>query len=95
MYIPTMQRHRRPRHWFIAAALVATVTVAGCSSSGSDDDPKPEVANPASVYCVEQGGELEIVTTEDGETGICNLPDGTSVDEWEYFRENNPDVSTP
>ncbi|MGB0114765.1 MAG: DUF333 domain-containing protein [Ilumatobacteraceae bacterium] len=89
-----MQRHRS-RHWILGAPLIAILAVAGCSSDGSDDDPETEEANPASVYCVDQGGEVEIVDTDDGEAGVCHLPDGTSVDEWEYFRENNPDVTTP
>lgn len=64
--------------WWIAVALVS----AACGgSSGSS-----EVANPASVYCEEQGGRVEIVADDDGETGVCVLPDGTRIDEWELFR---------
>lgn len=50
-----------------------------------------QIANPASVYCVEDmGGELEIVTDENGgQFGLCHLPDGTSIEEWELFRSNN------
>ncbi len=44
------------------------------------------IANPASVYCVEQGGRIEIVTTEKGQIGICVLPDGRRIEEWEFFR---------
>jgi hypothetical protein len=48
------------------------------------------IANPASVYCEEQGGKLTIV--EDGEgnqSGMCKLADGTEVEEWEYYRANH------
>ena len=44
------------------------------------------IANPASTFCVEQGGTVEIVDETDGQVGYCNLPDGTRVEEWEYFR---------
>ena len=44
------------------------------------------IANPASVYCVQQGGRLEIVRTNKGEIGICVLPDGRRIEEWEFFR---------
>ncbi|SDJ59543.1 protein of unknown function [Aliiruegeria lutimaris] len=27
-------------------------------------------------------------TEADGQRGYCILPDGTKVDEWDYFREN-------
>ena len=79
----------------VAAAVSLVVVVTGCGGDDSDDDQSPQEANPASVYCAEQGGEVEIVDTDDGQIGMCNLPDGTSVDEWEYFRENNPDGTTP
>ncbi|HET7266784.1 MAG TPA: DUF333 domain-containing protein [Oleiagrimonas sp.] len=46
--------------------------------------------NPASEYCVKQGGTLEIVKDHDGnERGMCHLPDGTVVDEWDLFRRDH------
>ena len=44
------------------------------------------IANPASVYCVQQGGKVEIVTTKKGQIGICVLPDGRRIEEWKFFR---------
>jgi hypothetical protein len=50
------------------------------------------MANPASVYCEEQGGTVTIVKDEEGnESGICKLADGTEVEEWEYYRANHKD----
>ena len=46
------------------------------------------MANPAAVFCEEQGGKHVIVQEADGERGICELPDGSKVDAWDYFREN-------
>ncbi|MFZ0015068.1 MAG: DUF333 domain-containing protein [Acidimicrobiia bacterium] len=51
---------------------------------------RPRGGQPASVFCVDQGGEVEIVEEDDGAVGYCNLPDGTRVDEWEYYRANGP-----
>ena len=45
-----------------------------------------DLANPASEYCVEQGGQVEIVDEVGGQVGYCALPDGRRVEEWEYFR---------
>jgi hypothetical protein len=43
-------------------------------------------ANPASEYCIEEGGTIEIRTAEDGsQTGYCIFPDGTECEEWEFF----------
>lgn len=74
----------------VALLAAGTIAVAGCGDDESDDEPTDDttqIANPASVYCVEQGGTVEIVTEGGGEVGYCNLPDGTRVEEWEYFRE--------
>jgi uncharacterized protein len=43
------------------------------------------IANPASEYCVSQGGTLEIVDESTAQVGYCNLANGTRVEEWEYF----------
>ena len=51
--------------------------------------------NPASVYCEQQGGSVNIVKDAEGnESGMCKLADGTEVDEWEYYRANNPESET-
>lgn len=67
------------------------VALAACGDDGESDDdgddPSTQIANPASEFCVEQGGEVEIVDEADGQVGYCNLPDGTIVEEWAYFRE--------
>ena len=47
-------------------------------------------ANPASEFCVKQGGKLEMKKDKDGgEYALCHLPDGTVVEEWSYFRQHN------
>jgi hypothetical protein len=49
------------------------------------------LANPASVYCRQQSGTLEIVTDASGaQSGICHLVDGKTCDEWAYFRGECP-----
>ena len=43
--------------------------------------------NPASVYCEQNGNQLEIRTAADGsQNGVCIFPDGSTCDEWAYFR---------
>lgn len=44
------------------------------------------MANPASTYCVQQGGRSEIRKQPAGEAGYCHLPDGRVVEEWAFFR---------
>jgi putative hemolysin len=44
-----------------------------------------EIANPASAYCIEQGGELEIRENKLGEYGVC-IKDGRECEEWDFYR---------
>ena len=71
------------------AWLVAAAVAFGCSSEQSAPEPRIGMANPASVYCIEQGGRLEIVREAKGDRGVCVLTDGTRVDEWEFFRRGS------
>lgn len=49
--------------------------------------PQAGLPNPASVYCRQGGNKLEIRTAADGsQSGVCIFPDGTTCDEWAYFR---------
>jgi len=43
--------------------------------------------NPASVYCEDNSGQLEIRKDADGgEYGVCKFSDGSECDEWAFFR---------
>jgi putative hemolysin len=57
------------------------------SDSTATDIPQVNMPNPASVYCTQKGNKLEIRTAADGsQNGICVFPDGSTCDEWAYFR---------
>lgn len=46
-----------------------------------------DMPNPASAYCADQGGKLDIRKNAAGaEVGICVFPDGSECDEWAFFR---------
>ena len=51
------------------------------------DTPQANMPNPASVYCEQNGNKLEIFTALDGsQSGVCIFPDGSTCDEWAYYR---------
>jgi putative hemolysin len=57
------------------------------SESAGTDMPQADMPNPASVYCEQNGNTLEIHTADDdSQSGICVFPDGSTCDEWAYFR---------
>ena len=48
-----------------------------------------QIANPASEYCVSQGGTSEIRKDKDGaEFGVCKLANGEEREEWSFYRES-------
>ena len=53
------------------------------------------IANPASVYCVEQQGILDIIDTEAGQVGYCELPDGRICEEWALFNSEGKECIEP
>ncbi|MDH3426267.1 MAG: DUF333 domain-containing protein [Acidimicrobiia bacterium] len=73
--------------WWVLC--VAALALASCGDGNEDDNgPNSGLANPASVFCEEQGGTVEIVTDTDGnQGGICQFPDGTQIEEWEHYRQ--------
>ncbi|WP_318486835.1 putative hemolysin [Photobacterium leiognathi] len=83
------------KKWALLLSVVGmTSALAGCNKEEpkQPEQPKKEaigMANPASVYCEEQGGKLEIKKEEKGDVGYCHLADGKVVEEWEFYRENN------
>jgi putative hemolysin len=67
----------------IIAYTIIMMALAACTVR----QPEARMPNPASVYCKEQGNKLEIRTAADGsQTGICVFPDGSTCDEWAYYR---------
>ncbi len=44
------------------------------------------IRNPSVIYCQESGYTFSIQKTAEGEIGICDLPDGTSVNAWDFLK---------
>lgn len=79
--------------------MLLIIFVVGCSKEKkevveeklAEEPEQTQIANPASVYCEEQGGKLEIRTGSDGsQTGYCILTDGIECEEWAYYRSECP-----
>ena len=70
--------------------ILAMSTLSACSTmeAKNGNSEKLGVANPASQYCIQQGGKLEIKNESNGQVGYCYLPNGTTVEEWALFRAN-------
>lgn len=79
--------------WCTLIAIL--LAVSACGSGDDDEDGEAGISNPASLFCEDQGGTVEIVTDEGGnQSGICRLSDGTEIDEWDYYRQYHADEGT-
>lgn len=74
---------------FFTSALIL-ITLTGCQAMNQSKEPMVGMANPASVFCVENGGQSEIKNTPLGDVGMCHLPDGRVIEEWALYRAHNP-----
>ncbi len=91
----------------LAAILLASVLLSACVTPATQSPgPAPMIdsGNRAAVFCGEQGGRAEQVSTVDGrQVRYCMFPDGSSCEEWAYFRgqcrpgefEHAPAVGNP
>jgi len=72
---------------FTLFMLVGIGFSAACSPNQTSPTPEPNMPNPASVYCEQNGGKLELRQDAlGGIAGVCIFPDGSECDEWAYFR---------
>lgn len=68
--------------------VLPLLLVAACPKPGTSEPP--ELANPASQHCEQQGGTVELVEMPPGQQGICVLPSGIRCDEWAFHRGECP-----
>lgn len=65
----------------------------GCSvREDLEEAGSVELSNPASTYCTEQGGMVEMRNNDEGQYGVCIFENGNECEEWAFFRgecENN------
>ena len=91
----------RAGHGLRIVGLALSAMLGACGPARhAPASPKPDLtqaetrrigmANPASLYCQQRGGTLEMRHTAQGVTGWCHLPDGTVVEEWSLFRSSHP-----
>ena len=63
----------------VALLAIGCLTLTGCNKTENPDE-NVGIANPASVYCEEQGGTLNL------EEWLCMFSDGSYCEQWAYER---------
>ncbi len=80
---------------FLIGIVVSGLILAACGAQPTpaptptlfESPLAPNMPNPASKFCEDQGYTLEIRTSADGsQTGYCIFPDGSECEEWAFFR---------
>jgi len=70
----------------LALVVISLVWLGGCSRE-SPPNKSIGIANPASVYCENNSGTLEIRTAADGgQVGYCKFSNGKECEEWAFYR---------
>lgn len=71
----------------IVTLLLGLCIVTACASpQTATPEATAGLPNPASVFCEDHGGQVEMRQNDAGEYGVCIFPDGSECDEWAYFR---------
>ena len=76
-------------------SLICTLLMLAACGGGGGSAAKPaagkwaSMSNPASKYCAELGGRLELRAEQAGEAGYCHLPDGSVLEEWQLHLGKN------
>lgn len=64
----------------ITLVAISSLALTGCNNStNTPTDDNVEIANPASVYCQENGGTLNL------EESLCTFSDGSYCEQWAYY----------
>lgn len=70
--------------WFF---IVAMLVLSACAPITPAAQPAAAMPNPASVFCADNGGAVDIrKDAQGGEYGMCVFADGSECDEWAFFR---------
>jgi putative hemolysin len=73
--------------FFLVVAILVLLALTACPKVQPTPTPTADLANPASVFCGQNGGSLDMRPDSTGNVdGICVFADGSECDEWSYFR---------
>ncbi len=78
--------YRTCRRAGVACGLAILVATSGWAQSQPERCPNPPAHNNvAALYCLELGYRVDVIRTDEGQTGVCVFPDGSTCPEWEFY----------
>jgi len=71
----------------LSILIISTIFYFLVLKNDESSELNTQIANPASVFCIEQGNNLTIKTNQDGsQSGYCVSPSNIECEEWAFFR---------
>jgi hypothetical protein len=71
--------------------LVWVLFLTACEAAVVEETSPRKLANPASIFCKDQGGELIMqIRTNLGEYGVCVFEGNRGCEEWAMYRNRCP-----
>ena len=93
-----MKKHIHVILWIAMILLCLAACAPSTAAPTAETGNAAGLPNPASVYCEEQGGRLEMRSDDTGAYGVCIFDDGSECEEWAYYRgecaPGGPDAAT-
>jgi putative hemolysin len=78
-------------NWLKVVIVVIAIVLVSLASKfliHSKNTTNTQIANPASVNCIKNGGKLSNIDKPEGQVGMCTFSDGSVCEEWAFFRGN-------
>ncbi|GIU14071.1 hypothetical protein TUM4261_29100 [Shewanella sp. c952] len=73
----------------VSLLTCSALLLTACDSQSNEPAAsKVNLANPASTYCIEQGGTVKIENQAEGQVGYCTLASGERIEEWQLYRQS-------
>ena len=70
----------------VALGLMLALGLLLACGTAPTEAPQPNMPNPASVFCEDKGGTLDLRTDQaGGQYGVCVF-DGSECEEWAFYR---------
>ena len=83
------QQRRGPLNFFQKAALFSSIFALAFLSGCNAKDPSQLPQSPTCFRALREERRKAKLSKKPLEKGMCHLPDGTVVEEWELFRRDN------
>ncbi|MDV7103391.1 DUF333 domain-containing protein [Vibrio sp. TH_r3] len=71
--------------WSVSFTALLTLTACSSQTDEYDVESYDQISNPASVYCVQQKGELMAFNENDARVMYCVLSEDEKHEQWEYY----------